>query len=295
MKQFVVFIAKLLIILLFSAVVLDVLYTAVYLKSSKRNKIEYVISSKNKKFDVAFMGSSRTQNHMVAKLFIDKGISAYNFGMSGSKLDETALLLKLMLERNYKIKNIILDVDTNLNSNSHSDGVRAMYMPYLHYSQTIRNHYKSWDDYNKLVYIPFYRYIENDAKIGFREMFFSLVHKKSNALENFGYYALKGEGKNMSYDLSDYSPKRNVAYEEIKAICKKNNIHLIAIATPMCQECASDKYFNSIQSVYPEVYNYENKVTDDKYFSSCGHMNVDGATLFTTIILNDFIQHKFNN
>lgn len=295
MKKFVAFIGKLLLIIVLSAVVLDVLYTAVYLKSSKRNKIEYVYNSKDKNFDVIFMGSSRTQNHMVAKIFNEKGISAYNFGMSGSKLDETALLLKLMLERNYKIKNIILDVDLNLNSNSKSNLVKAMYMPYLQCSQTIRNHYKTEEDYNKLVYIPFYRYIENDAMIGFREMFLSIVKKKSNALDNFGYFPLKRNGKNMSYDLSDYSPKRNFAYEEIKAICKKNNIHLIAIATPMCRECSSDEYFNNIKSVYPEVYNYENKVTDDKYFSSCGHMNVEGATLFTTIILNDFIQHKFNN
>ena len=295
MKKFLVFIAKILVIIVLSAVVLDAFYTFVFLKSSKRNKIEYVFNSEAKNFDVVFMGSSRTQNHLVAKLFNDKGITAYNFGMSGSKLDETALLLKLMLERNYKIKNIILDVDLNLNSNSHSDGVRAMYMPYLLRSQIIRNHYKTLEEYNKLVYIPFYRYIENDAKIGFREMFFSLTHKKSNALTNFGYYPLKSNGKNMSYDLSDYSPKRNIAYEEIKAICKKNNIHLIAITTPMCQECQSDAYFNSIKSVYPEVYNYEDKVTDDKYFSSCGHMNVEGATVFTTIILNDFIQHKFDN
>lgn len=295
MKKFVAFIGKLLLIIVLSAVVLDVLYTAVYLKSSKRNKIEYVYNSKDKNFDVIFMGSSRTQNHMVAKIFNEKGISAYNFGMSGSKLDETALLLKLMLERNYKIKNIILDVDLNLNSNSKSNLVKAMYMPYLQCSQTIRNHYKTEEDYNKLVYIPFYRYIENDAMIGFREMFLSIVKKKSNALDNFGYFPLKRNGKNMSYDLSDYSPKRNFAYEEIKAICKKNNIHLIAIATPMCRECSSDEYFNNIKSVYPEVYNYENKVTDDTYFSSCGHMNVEGATLFTTIILNDFIQHKFNN
>ena len=267
MKKFLVFIATILIATILSAVVLDALYTTVFLKSSKRNKIEYVFNSKNKNFDVVFMGSSRTQNHMVAKIFNDKGIKAYNFGMSGSKLEETALLLKLMLERNYKIKNIILDVDLNLNSNSHSDGVRALYMPYLHSSQTIRNHYKSLEEYNKLVYIPFYRYIENDAKIGFREMFLSLTNKKTNALSNLGYFPLKGNGKNMSYDLSDYTPKKNIAYEEIKAICQKKNIHLIAIATPMCQECKSDTYFNSIKSVYPEVYNYENKVTDNKYFS----------------------------
>ncbi|WP_264520690.1 hypothetical protein [Flavobacterium sp. N1994] len=294
MKKFLVFITKIILVIVLSAAVLDVVYTAIYLRSAKRNKIEYVINSKNKSFDVVFLGSSRTQNHMVAKLFNEKGIKAYNFGMSGSKLEETALLLKLMLERNYKIKNIILDVDLNLNSNAHSDGVRAMYMPYLHCSSTIRNHYKTIKGYNKLLYIPFYRYIENDTKIGFREMFFSLVGKKSNALDNFGYFPLRGEGKNMSYDLSDYAPKRNIAYEEIKSICQKNKIHLIAISTPMCQECDSDAYFNSIKSVYPEVYNYENKVTEDKYFSSCGHMNVEGATLFTNLILNDFIHNKFN-
>lgn len=293
MKKFVVFIGKLLLITVLSAVLLDMAYTLVYVKSTQRNKIQHVLTAKDKNFDVLFMGSSRTQNHMVAKVFNDQGIKAFNFGMSGSKLDETALLLKLMLEKNYKIKNIILDVDLNLNSNSYSDGVRAMYMPYLHTSKTIQQHYQKIPEYNQLFYIPFYRYIENDAKIGFREMFFSLVNKKTNALNNDGFYALRHDGTNMSYDLSDYSPKRNLAYEEIKSLCRKNNINLIAIASPMCQGSDSDAYFNRINSVYPEVYNYENKVTEDRYFSSCGHLNEKGATAFTTIILNDFIQNKF--
>ncbi len=138
MNKFVVFIGKLLIITVLSAVLLDIAYTTVFLKSTQRNKIQHIITSKDKNFDVLFMGSSRTQNHMVAKVFNDKGIKAFNFGMSGSKLDETALLLKLMLEHDYKIKNIILDVDLNLNSNAYSDGVRAMYMPYLHSSKNRR-------------------------------------------------------------------------------------------------------------------------------------------------------------
>jgi len=294
MRQFLLFIGKLLLLVVVAAALLDVVYTCIYLKSSTRNKIEYVISAKPQTYDVIFMGSSRTQNHMVAQLFADKGLKAYNYGMSGSRLDETALMLKLMLERHFKIKNIIMDVDLNINSNGSSEGVRALYMPYLPTSAAIRNHYKDLPEYNKLAYIPFYRYIVNDAKIGFREMFFSLVKKKSNALDNLGYFPLRNKGEHMTYDVTKYSPKRNEAYEEIKAICRKNNIHLIAIATPMCQECNSDPYFNQLQSVYPEIYNYENKVTDDKYFSSCGHLNVEGATVFTKIVLNDFLNNKFN-
>ncbi len=295
MKKFLVFTLQILLIIVLSAVVLDVLYTLVYLKSNNRNKIEYVYNSKDKNFDVLFMGSSRTQNHMVAKLFNDKGIKSYNFGMSGSKLDETALLLKLMLERNYKIKNLFLDVDLNLNSNTKSPGTKSLYMPYLFHSETIQNHYQKEEDYAKLLYIPFYRYIKNDAKIGFRELFFSVLNKKTNALANQGFFPLKGSGKEMQYDLSEYSPKRNLAYEEIKTICQKNNIHLIAIAMPMCQECSSELYFKNIQKVYPEVYNYEDKITDDQDFASCGHLNQEGASVFSKIILNDFIQNKFKN
>lgn len=293
MKSFAIFIGKILLLVVLLALLLDIAYTAVYLNTTDRNKIEAVINSKNKNFEVLFMGSSRTQNHMVAKIFNDKGIKAFNYGMSGSKLDETALLLKLMLANHYKIKTIFLDVDLNLNSNSFSNGVRAQYMPYLHTSEVIQRHYQNLPDYPKWYYIPFYRYIANDAKIGFREMYASLVTKKTNALDHDGFYPLRHEGKNMTYDLSDYSPKRNKAYEEIKALCRKNHIRLIAIANPMCQECDSDAYFKRIKSVYPEVHNYENKVNEDRYFSSCGHMNEEGAKQLTTLILNDFLENKF--
>ena len=40
--------------------------------------------------------------------------------------------------------------------------------------------------------------------------------------------------------------------------------------------------------LYPEIYNYENKVIEDKYFSNCGHMNDMGAKKFTAKIIKDF-------
>jgi len=78
MKRFVVFIGKLLLITLLSAVLLDIAYTSVYLKTTERNKVEAVINSKNKSFDVIFMGSSRTHNHMIAKIFKEKGLNTFN-------------------------------------------------------------------------------------------------------------------------------------------------------------------------------------------------------------------------
>ncbi|MGV3697563.1 hypothetical protein [Flavobacterium sp.] len=295
MKQFFIFILKGLAILLLTMVLLDVLYTAVYKQTDDRNKISYIYNSKNKDFDVVFLGSSRVNNHFVPKVFNEKGYKTFNFGVTRSRLEESALMLKLMVERNYKIKNLILQVDLNINTNDHSEAIRSLFMPYLHQSETIREHYKDIPEYRQLLYIPFYRYLHYDARVGFREMYYSMIHKKTNALQNDGFNPLASKpGKMIPADLTKYYPKRNAAYEEIKAICQKHHINLIAVTTPMCSETINRDYFNHIKEVYPEIHRFENAVTEDKYFSTCGHMNKAGAVEFTKIIFDAFFKPKSN-
>lgn len=293
MKQFLKFIGKLIVIVLITAIALDALYTLVYHQSKSRNKIDFLYNSKDQNYDVVFLGSSRVNNHFVPKIFNDQGYKTFNFGLTRSRLQESALMLKLMVERNYKIKNLILQVDLNINTNDHSEAIRSLFMPYLHTSETIRNHYKNIEEYNELLYIPFYRYMNYDARIGFREFYQSAIHKKTNALDNDGFYPLlKNQRPMIVADLSKYSPKKNAAYEEIKAICKKNNIHLIAMSTPMCMSTINREYFKELRSVYPEIHNFEDAVTDDKYFSTCGHMNKEGAEEFTRVVFNAFFKPK---
>ena len=293
MKKFVAFIVKALAILILVMVLLDVLYTLVYKQTDDRNKISYLYNSKDKNYDVIFLGSSRVNNHFAPKVFNDQAYKTYNFGVTRSRLEESALMLKLMVERNYTIKNLILQVDLNINTDDHSEAIRSLFMPYLHESKVIRDHYKTIPEYNQLLYIPFYRYLHYDARVGFREMYYSAIHKKTNALENDGFYPLKSvPGKMIPADLSKYYPKRNIGYEEIKAICKKNNINLIAVTTPMCMSTINREYFDHIHSVYPEIHRFENAVTDDKYFSTCGHMNKEGAIEYTKVIFNAFFKPK---
>jgi hypothetical protein len=293
MKQFFIFIVKGLAILLLTMIVLDVLYTVVYKQNDDRNKISYIYNSKDKNYDVVFLGSSRVNNHFDPEVFEEKGYRTFNFGVTRSRLEESALMLKLMVERNYKIETLILQVDLNINTNDHSEAIRSLSMPYLHQSKTIRDHYSGIPEYNHLLYIPFYRYLHYDARVGFREMYFSAIHKKTNALENDGFNPLNSiPGKMVPADLSKYYPKENVGYDEIKAICIKNNIRLIAITTPMCMSTINRDYFVHINSVYPEIHRFENAVTDDKYFSTCGHMNKAGAVEFTKIVFNAFFKPK---
>jgi len=292
MKNFLIYTAKILVITILTAIVLDALYTYVFLQSANRGKIETVFNSKAQKLDVVILGSSRANNHFVSQMFEDKGLKTFNYGMSGGHLFEASLMLKLMIERKYEIKNVIVEADLNLSNDHEAEGIAAKFLPYIHNSTVIKNHFSSQENFNEFYYIPFYRYIKYDSKIGFRETFFTLVHKKTNALDNLGYYPLeKHKNGNMKNNIAKLKPlKHNKYYEEIKNLCKANHINLIAIMTPMCENVVGMNYFDKVKKAYPEIYNYENVVIENKYFASCGHMTDEGARMFTARIIKDFFK-----
>lgn len=290
MKKFLVYTVKILTITILVAVILDGLYTFIFLESKNRGKIETIFNSKAKKYDVIILGSSRANNHFVSQIFEDKGLKTFNYGISGGHLFEASLLLKLMMERKYTIKNVILEADLNLSNDHEAEGVAALFLPYIHSSDVIKEHFEMQENFNELYYIPFYRYIKYDTKIGFRETFFTAIHKKTNALDNLGYYPLeKHKNGNMKNNIVNLNPlPHNKYYEEIKEICKANKINFIAVMTPMCENVVGMNYFDKVKKAYPEIHNYENTVVEDKYFSSCGHMTDTGARMFTNRIVKDF-------
>ncbi|MFA9194704.1 hypothetical protein AAGV33_09805 [Flavobacterium sp. FBOR7N2.3] len=288
MKQFLLFTIKTIIIIVVLAVLLDYGYTSIYLKNSNRNKIEYVYNSEARNYDVVILGSSRANNHFVTEMFEQKELKTYNYGISGGHLFESSLLLKLMLERNYKIKTLILETDLNLSNEKRSETVAAKFLPYIHDSEIIKNHFSNETDFKYMYYLPFYRYIDFDGLIGFREMYKTGSRQTTNVLDEGGFHALKNKKGKMKNDISALKPLKNKYYEEIKQLCKANNINMISIMTPMCENTKGIEYFDKVKKVYPEIHNYENVVLEDKYFSSCGHMNDTGARIFTARILKDF-------
>jgi hypothetical protein len=258
--------------------------------------VEKVFNSKSKNYDVVILGSSRANNHFVPELFEKKGLKTFNYGMSGAHLFEASLMLKLMAERNYKIKTLILEADLGLCNEKESDAIAAKFLPYIHHSEVIKDHFSKQENFNELYYIPFYRYVDFDALIGFREMYNTATDKPTNILDNLGYHPLtSNKPGNMKNDIRALKPIRNKYYEEIKQICKQNNYNLIAVMTPMCSNVKGLDYFEKANQIYPEIYNLENVVQGDQYFSSCGHMNDVGARLFTSIVINRFFQTNKNN
>ena len=292
MKKFIIVITKILLTILVLLVVLDWGYTTVYLHSFNRGKVEKVFNSKAENYDVVILGSSRANNHFVPELFEKKGLKTFNYGMSGAHLFEASLLLKLMAEHNYKIKTVILEADLGLCNEKESEMIAAKFLPYIHHSEIIKNHFSNQKNFNELYYIPFYRYIDFDALIGFREMYNTLKNKPTNILDNLGYHPLGNKRGNMKNDIRALKPIRNKYYEEIKQICKQNNYNLIAVMTPMCTNVKGLDYFEKANKIYPEIHNLENVVQGDQYFSSCGHMNDAGARMFTEVVIERFFRGK---
>ena len=292
MRNFIKLIVKILLAILVLLVVLDWTYTAVYLQSHNRGKVDYVYNSDARNYDVVILGSSRANNHFVSQMFEEKGLKTFNYGMSGSHLFEASLMLKLMAERKYKIKNVIIEADLGLSNEKRADGIAAKFLPYIHNSKTVRDHFYSEEDFNQLYYIPFYRYIDFDALIGFREMYNTLTGTPTNILDHLGYHPLVHKPGKMKNNLTALKPIRNKYYEEIKQICKENNYHLIAVMTPMCTNVKGMDYFEKANKIYPEIHNLENVVQGDQYFSSCGHLNDTGARMFTKIVIEKFFENK---
>jgi hypothetical protein len=291
MKRFFKFTVFFVFILLTGSFLLDVIFTSILSQSSERNKVENVMHTFTKKYDVVIMGTSRANNHFVTDLFEKKGLKSFNYGISGSHLFETSLLLKLMMANKFQIKNLILEADLSICNEKRDEGTTARFMPYIHTNTLIKEHYKKESDFNTLYYLPFYRYIKFDAKIGFREVYQVLANNPTNTLHNKGYYPLISDKKgSMKNDISSLIVIRNKYYEEIKKICKKNNINLIVVMTPMCKNTKGLDYFDKVKRQYPEINNFENTISDDRYFASCGHLNNEGAILYTKHILNTFFK-----
>lgn len=293
MKSFLRFIGLALLLLLGVALLLDVLYTQIYTTAKDRWKIEYVLHAPPQDYDVVILGTSRANNHFVAELFEKQGLKTFNFGMSGSHLLEDDLLLQLLLEQKNSIKYLILEADLNLSNEKRDEGTTARYLPYLQTNPTIRAHYQQEPEFPYWYYLPFYRYTAYESLIGLRELIKTAQHEPTTSLANQGFYPLPTQHSgNMKNDYRKLNPLRNRYYEHIKKLCVQHHIQLIAVMTPVCENVKGMDYFQKVQSTYPEIYNCENFVQDDRYFSSCGHLNQTGARMFTQKIIQEFFPKK---
>ncbi len=291
MKKFIQYLLATIVSVLIIMTVLDLVYTYGYIHAKPRNKVQYILKLKNKKIDYGFLGSSRVDNHIVTKM-VEKatGGTAINLGVQGGKLDVTYLILQLLLDNNVQFKKLFIEIDYNYNIEGNSNFFKAETLPYIRNNSIINTFQKKNNpDYFLCYYLPFYRYASNDYKIGFREFFNSTTSKHST--ENFadGFNPRKEPFHDKGYTLPKTINKSNKMLDNIDRLCKEKHIDVTYFCAPFCSQVATSDYPEKLQQKIPNFKNYSKTLLDQKYYVNCGHLNEDGAKLFTKILIDDCI------
>jgi hypothetical protein len=273
----------------------DGIYTAIYSKSIVRNKIQLLVNGAPQHYDVIIVGSSRAENHLVPERFQRYGLKTYNIAMSGANLCENALQLKLFFDKGNTARNILLQVDTNFQTTTPATGIRAYALPYLWQNDVVYEHYAKAEQSNLFAErrVPFYRYMIYDTKIGFREVAFTVLEKQNNTIKTKGFWGLEGVlHRGAPATLPTKVATQNRYYDEIKQICKAQQVQLIAFEAPFCANSGSREYFAKLKENNPELYDYNSAVSADSLFATCGHMNTKGAEAFTDFIIQKHFSEK---
>jgi hypothetical protein len=287
MKRFINYLISILIGTIVLLYVADFIYTQVYVHANPRNKLQYILNTKHKNFDIVFMGSSRVANHINTTLFdAISNLKTINLGVEGAGLNDNLLQLKLLVKNN-KISNVFLQVDDNYQSINPTNIAISEAMPFIR-NEIIKNHLSNYfENYKKLQYIPFYRYAVNDPKIGFREVFFSILNKKPKTNPSIGF--TPKFGSKLPFVENSF-PKQirnnNVVLNEIIEICQQNNIQLITFIAPYCSKTKNSSYIKQLKVKLPNLIDLSIGYNDSLFFN-CGHLNNIGANIFTTNLYNE--------
>ena len=287
MKRFIKYISLRVVALILMLFLLDILFTSIFFnKKGIRNKVEFVFQNKEKNFDYIFLGSSRVEHHIDTDFINEKSnLKSLNMGVSGQNLSETFLLLKLLIDKEFKAKKYFIQIDeSDLNAVKSKSVIGASYfMPFIK-NVEVKNHFKKYDeDFILNSKVPFYRYMNFGYKIGYRELLLKLNNKTRE--KNF----FIGLEKNLADSEASYAfeeKHQNDLLNEIKLFAQKNNLQLAFFTSPYYNPIKTEKFKSFAKR--NNIVQYVDSIKEVKYFKDSDHLNIKGAKLFTKMIIRDF-------
>lgn len=283
MKRFLVHFFAILALVLILLWLCDVAFTKIYQNAEPRNKFQYVMQLPKQSVDVVFLGSSRVENQIDTRLFEELSHrKAYNLGTSGSQLIDNLLELKLFL-RKTQVKYILLQVDFNLEVTEPTKIFMADAMPFIE-DPLVKAYVQDYHaDFKALYYVPFYRYAMYEPKIGFRELFFSLLDKRPKYDLGSGYAPKEGHHfKPMRDSIMGEAVvlKPNPVFKQIQQLCRQKDIKLIVFIAPFCSKIDARSYIEKMKKIAPDLIDLSRNYPDSLFYD-CEHLNDQGGEVLT--------------
>lgn len=284
MNAFFKYLAFILIVGITSMVLLDMVYTFLYERSKPLNKVQSLLKLSDSHFDIAFYGSSRTENHINCELITKiTGKSCINLGFSGASLGDILLLSRINRRNNITFDSLFVQLDYNYNQLGLTSYFKANIARYQ------KGFLKEWrnSQYSFDRRIPFYRFMKYEKVLGFRELLVSNLKSETKKNIQIGYQPKFGIGKQVAGNFPKDLISKNselIGFEKVN-----KDVTKIYFTAPYCKKLINR---DKIKRLSEKVGIYKNyaEIYDDnpEYFFNCGHLNNRGANAFTMRIISDF-------
>ncbi|MCX2837476.1 hypothetical protein OQ279_04865 [Salinimicrobium sp. MT39] len=260
---------------------------------SKHQKVQSL--EEGEYFEYVFLGSSRTENSIDCEVVEQiTGKPCINLGISGSSLQDSYVLLKLLIAKGVKVKHVFVQVDYSYNEKdiTLSPAFKATLIPYRK-NPVIREQLLKEEDGPYILNVPFYGYLKYEKVVGFREFFNQTIRNKTGRNYENGFFPLTGTGKKLYGSLPSEIADKNNSLVEIQQLMSQQEANLYYFLAPYCSEVKNREYAKKLQDKLPEMFNYID-IFDRKenFFADCGHINLEGAKEFTKILITDFLQRE---
>lgn len=269
-------------------VFLDNFYSYAFKNGQPRSKIQNILQLKNKHYDVAFFGSSRSEKHVDCKLITElTGKSCKNFGISGGSLGDMLIIMKHAKNRKLTFNQIFVQVDYNYNNLGISEVFKANLIPYVK-DTDVNEQLIIYNENLFYINFPFYNYMIFDQVVGLRELSASLIGRAPNSKIDFS--PNQGIGNDVAGSFPKKIKETSEELNQMLELYKNTNTKLEFFTTPYCNQIKNREFIDKVKLKLPSLHNYidlfDNK---DSYFFNCGHLNKKGAEIFTKIIVQDIL------
>ena len=291
MKNFFKYLISISVITLLLMFFLDKGYSYAFKNGQPRSKIQNMLQLKNKHYDVAFFGSSRTEKHINCELITKlTGKSCVNFGISGGSPGDMLILMKLAESRKFTFNQVFMQVDYNYNSYGITKYFKANLIPFTD-NPIVKKQlllYKEEFFYRR---IPFYRFMVFDKVVGIREATASFLKLSQNTNIEIGFLPKQGIGKAVAGSFPETIKDKSPELTQMQELYKNTNTKLDFFTAPYCKEVKNRNFMDKVQLKLPGLHNYFEMFDDkDEYFFNCGHLNEAGARVFTKTLVEDLLQ-----
>lgn len=294
--------------ILFSCLLLGIIFliqlaVSYRIKGKTATGYDTLEQTSNINADLAFMGSSRCWAHFDPKFFeVNYHLKSVNIGMNGhSDLTASILRLKNYLTKNKAPKFVVLNIDPFVNAGSLENNTNFVnkndYARFAFFPNEEDEPFMDYFGFDKSErYVPLYALFKYN-------MFIDCITLKHSNVFPKGFELNDEKWDTIKYPISDFNKKYFFKPKDIPVIiqtlkelddfCKKNNIQLICIQTPVYKSVYDSKFFEMTKSFCQKLnipfVDVSNSFIKDKtdYFYNAIHLNKDGVSEMNKLLKNE--------